>query len=255
MDTSTMSDFRYNISFDYFWKHFRCILGSGVMILSIGLLLVACQSNNLPAQVVDVVPHSSMDSDRTDMSGKVEQSTKNSDKKDRPVTIRLEELTGTLQSIDQRGNRLIMLMDDGKLIRVKLSDLSKKDSMLRSGQRIGFSLKESVEVIRNQYQHAVKGHAVAREAPGSSGERENYNSYYNRGPTGHHGRRWVEVMDVPARVVEVYPQRSEILLITQRGRKFMVKIYNDSLDMSEIRPDESVIARFKEIDEIYILDK
>lgn len=222
------------------------------LALTCGMVLSACQSNYLPARVVEADDRSTSEADKPAKAQKpVMPSTGPAEG---PVTTRLEEVTGILKSIDRRGNRFIVQMDNGKLLRLKLSGLPNKSLAVRVDQRVGFSLQESVEILRNQYLHPVNGQAVAREPPGSGGERENYNSYYNRAPTGHHGTQWVEVMDIPAKVVKLYPERSEIRLLTQRGRQFTVRVSDPSIDLSKVMPNESVIARFREIDEIYPIE-
>jgi hypothetical protein len=211
------------------------------------VLLSACQSDRLPARVVSTPAPVAV-------PAPVGKDSKPEEALPGPVITRLEEVTGILKTIDRRGNRFVVQMDNGKLLRLKVSGLSKSGVTVQTGQRIGFSLRESVEVIRNQYIHAADGQAVAREAPGSSGERENYNSYYNRPPTGHHGTQWVEVLDIPARVVQTYPERSEIGLVTRQGRQLTVRISDSRVDINKFSPNESVIVRFREADEIYPID-
>ena len=250
-----MSGFRFSISSDSAW----CPAGrdAGPRRLLIGavvfaqLVLSGCQTDRLPARVVSV---QNMPVARTAVTPGSDGQNADSASAPGPVITRLEEVTGTLKAIDRRGNRIVVRMDNGKLLRLQLSGLPKSGVTVRTGQRIGISLRESVEIIRNRFMHAADGQAVAREAPGSSGERENYNSYYNRPPTGHHGTRWVEVLDIPARVVRTYPERSEIRLITQRGRQLTVKVSDSRHDVGDIAPNESVIVRFREADEIYPIE-
>lgn len=253
MDTSIMSAFRFNTNS----SPYLCLKGylfiRYFFVLTIGAQLLACQNNKISARVINATPSSVNNTYGTELTEDANLVQRHDDLSMR-VNIRLEELTGTLESIDRRGNRFIILMDDGKLIRLGMPKSSLKNSTLKPGQRIGFSLKESVEIIRNKYQHEVYGHAVAREAPGSSGERENYNSYYNRGPIGHQSRRWVEVIDVPAKVVNINPQRSQVVLKTNGGRLFTVGIMNNGIDISEMSFNESVIARFEEINEIFPIE-
>lgn len=221
------------------------------LCVTMQLALSGCQHPAIPAQVINAsVP--------TGAAKPVIAAGSGQDQRDAglsPVTLRLEEVTGTLKSIDRRGDRIIVRLDDGKLARMRLAGVSRQPVSAQPGQRIGLSLRESVEIVRGQYFHAVTGHIVAREAPGSAGERENYNTYYNRAPTGHHGAQWVEVMDIPAQVVETYPERAEIRLITRRGREFTVRVSDPRFGVRDLIPHEPVVVRFREVDEIHPLDQ
>lgn len=252
-----MSGSRSNISFRVIsCRGFQGLGLSGfsqLVVLSLLALLSACQTERLPAKVINVSDPAAAESSVN--SGRALAVKSSSQAIPAPVTTRLEEVTGTLKTIDRRGNRIVVQMDNGKLLRLKVSGLVKKQLNVQPGQRIGFSLRESVEIIRNRYLHAVDGGIVAREAPGSSGERENYNSYYNRAPNAHHGSHWEEDMNIPATVVQTYPDRSEIRLVTKAGRQFTVKVSDGQTRVDNVTPDEPVIVRFREVDEIHLIDQ
>jgi hypothetical protein len=62
-------------------------------------------------------------------------------------------------------------------------------------------------------------------------------------------------MDVPARVVDIDYNQSTVRLITQKGRAFTVQLSGANEDINGILPNESVLVRFKEIDEINQIDQ
>jgi hypothetical protein len=256
MDTFTMSGFRSNISFNIFeYRSMRPTLLFGTrpfVAIVFMMLFSACQSDIITAKVINEQQVNRL---KKTSSSEGKKSIDGKDSFKQSVTIRIEGVVGILKAIDKRGDRIIVQMDNGKLLRLKMTGLSKSHLTIKTGQRISFSMHESVEIIRNRFLHGVDGSSVAREAPGSSGERENYNSYYNRGPTGHHGTQWVDVMDVPARVVDIDYNQSTVRLITQKGRAFTVQLSGANEDINGILPNESVLVRFKEIDEINQIDQ
>jgi hypothetical protein len=160
---------------------------------------------------------------------------------------------GTLQATHRDRRQVTILLDDGKQVRVKVGKGGGDFTSLKPGNRVSFKLHESVEIVQDTSFHPETGHIVERFPPGSMAERELYNSYYNRPPTGHHAVNGSEIIEVPAKVASVDPNSRTISLVTYDHRHFTVHVSDTRVDLSGLETGEPVVARFREVDELDVI--
>lgn len=163
---------------------------------------------------------------------------------------------GTVVSINPDRRLVTFRLDDGKTVRLKVGQGAGALTPIRKGDRAAFSLRETVEVIQDASFHPRTGHLVDRPSPGSTAEREEYNAYFHRSPTGHHAVNWSEVIDIPARVAGVDTQSRLLKLKTYDGRLIEVRpeTSNNRMDFATFKLGEPVVARFRELDDIRVVE-
>lgn len=164
---------------------------------------------------------------------------------------------GTVMLINRDRRQVTFRLDDGKTVRLNVGKGAGALTTIKKGDRAAFSLRETVEVVQDASFHPESGHLVDRAPPGSMAEREQYNTYFNRSPAGHHEVNWSEVIEIPARVVGLEPGSRLLKLKTYDGRLIEVRPDSgngDIKDFAMLKIGEPVVARFRELDDIRVLE-
>lgn len=163
---------------------------------------------------------------------------------------------GTVVLINPDRRQVTFRLDDDKTVRLQVGKDAGALTPIKTGDRVAFSLRETVEIIQDASFHPQTGHLFDRPPPGSTAEREEYNAYFYRSPAGHHAVNWSEVIDIPARVADVGPQSRRLQLKTYDGRLIEVRPDSSSkpMDLATYKLGEPVVARFRELDAIRVID-
>jgi len=221
-------------------------------LLLTGLLLPGCR--NLSNPQVDA-PEKPIAVANPMASSVTAATTDRSDEVGSPT--REARFEGKVQSINRDRRQVTFRLDDGKAVRLKVGAQAGDFNRLEVGDRAEFRLRETVEILQDTYFHPETGHLVNRAPPGGMAEREQYNTYYQRPPTGHHEVNWSEVIEIPARVFSVDPASRLLKLLTYDGRLLEVKTSvtgNAGKEMEPFGIGKPVVARFRELDSIKVID-
>ncbi|HUL14310.1 MAG TPA: hypothetical protein VLU73_19330 [Methylococcaceae bacterium] len=228
------------------------LIGVFAGFIAAGLLLSSCSGG---AQTKDGVRLNTQQDNKQALASPISQQGKQKETADTGVneTVRMAIFEGTLQATHRDRRQVTILLDDGKQVRVKVGKGGGDFTSLKPGNRVSFKLHESVEIVQDTSFHPETGHIVERFPPGSMAERELYNSYYNRPPTGHHAVNGSEIIEVPAKVASVDPNSRTISLVTYDHRHFTVHVSDTRVDLSGLETGEPVVARFREVDELDVI--
>lgn len=173
-----------------------------------------------------------------------------------PVQTRMSAFEGTVKAIHHSSRRVTFLLADGKRATVKVAAQAGNLGDLHVGDLARFELAETVEIVRNHF-HPESGMIVMEHIAGSTKEREGYNAYYDRDvhASGKHNElSWSETIEIPARVVSFDPGSGTITLKSLEGRVFSVHMAEEARNLGEYKPGETVMARFKEVDDITVIN-